>query len=109
MRRAEVFNNGILAGFLIEEDSNHYVFRYDDAYFADPDKQAISLTLLKSQQEYHSEFLFPLFSNMVAEGTNLAIQCRYLKIDERDILSLLGATAGNDTIGAVTIKLIEKK
>jgi HipA-like protein len=109
MRKAEVFNNGVLAGVLIEEDSNHYAFRYDDAYIADPGKPAISLTLPKSQQEYHSRFLFPFFSNMVAEGTNLAMQGRYLKIDERDILSLLGATAGVDTIGAVTIKLIAKK
>ena len=109
MRKAEVFNNGILAGVLIEEDSNRYAFRYDAAYLADPDKPAISLTLPKSRQEYHSRFMFPFFSNMVAEGTNLAIQGRYLKIDERDILSLLGATACNDTIGAVTIKLIAKK
>jgi len=109
MRKAEVFNNGILAGILIEEGPNHYTFRYYDPYFNDPNKPAISLTLPKSQQEYHGEFLFPFFSNMVAEGTNLAIQGRYLKIDERDILSLLGATAENDTIGAVTIKLIAKK
>jgi HipA-like protein len=109
MRQAEVFSNGILAGVLTEEDSNHYAFRYDDAYFADPGKPAISLTLPKSRQEYRSVFLFPFFSNMVAEGTNLAIQARYLKIDERDILSLLGATAGSDTVGAVTIKLIAEK
>jgi len=109
MRKAEVFNNGILAGLLIEEDSNHYLFRYDDASLADPGKPSISLTLSKSRQEYHSRFMFPFFSNMLAEGANLAIQCRYLKMEERDILSLLGATAGTDTIGAVTIKLIAEK
>lgn len=109
MRKTEVYNNGILAGVLIEEKPNHYVYRYDDVYFNNPNNSAISLTLSKSQQEYHSEFLFPFFSNMVAEGSNLAIQSRYLKIDERDILSLLGATAGHDTIGAVTIKLIVNK
>ena len=109
MRKAEVFDNGILAGLLIEEAPNRYAFRYDDAYFKDPGKPAISLTLPKSQQEYHSGSMFPFFSNMVAEGTNLAIQVRYLKIDERDILSLLGATAKNDTIGTVTLKLIGQK
>ncbi len=109
MRKAEIFDNGILAGILIEEGPNSYAFRYDDAYFTDPGKPAISLTLPKSQQEYNCEFLFPFFSNMVAEGTNLAIQVRYLKIDERDVLSLLGATAEYDAIGAVTIKLIAKK
>jgi serine/threonine-protein kinase HipA len=109
MRTAEVYNNRILAGVLIEEDPNHYVFRYDDAYFGDIHKPAISLTLPKSQQEYHSDFMFPFFSNLLAEGTNLEIQSRYLKIDERDVLSLLGATAQYDTIGTITIKLIDKK
>ncbi len=109
MRKAEVYFNGILAGDLIEETLNHYVFRYHDRYFYDPDLPAISLTIPKTKQEYVSEYLFPFFSNMVAEGANLAIQGRYLKIDERDIIRLLGATAGSDTIGAVTLKLIDNK
>jgi HipA-like protein len=107
MRKAEVYHNGILAGELIEENLNHYVFRYNDSYFYNPDLPAISLTLPKTKQEYVSEYIFPFFSNMVAEGANLAIQVRYLKIDERDIIRLLGATAGSDTIGAVTLKLID--
>ncbi|WP_373523773.1 HipA N-terminal domain-containing protein [Aquiflexum sp.] len=107
MRKAKVYRNGILAGVLIEEDRKHFVFRYEDSYFNDPEKPAISLTLPKTQQEYHSEYIFPFFSNMIAEGSNLAIQSTYLKIDERDVLSLLGATAESDSIGAVTVKLIE--
>lgn len=109
MRKAEIYYNGILAGELIEENPNHYVFRYHAPYFHNPDLPAISLTLPKTKQEYVSEHIFPFFSNMVAEGTNLAIQGRYLKIDERDIIRLLGATAGSDTIGAVTVKLIENQ
>jgi HipA-like protein len=107
MRKAEVYRSGILAGILTEENRQHYVFRYEDNYFNDLNKPAISLTLQKTQQEYQSEYLFPFFSNMVAEGTNLAIQKNYLKIDERDVLRLLGATAESDSIGAVTVKLIE--
>jgi HipA-like protein len=107
MRKAEVYRNGILAGILLEENRQHFVFRYEDSYFNDADKPAISLTLPKTQQEYHSAFLFPFFSNMIAEGSNLAIQSSYLKIDERDVLSLLGATAESDSIGAVTVKLVE--
>lgn len=107
MRKAEVYRNGILAGVLIEEDRRHFVFRYEDSYFNDPDKPAISLTLPKTQQEYYSEYIFPFFSNMIAEGSNLAIQSIYLKIDERDVIRLLGATAESDSIGAVTVKLIE--
>ncbi len=109
MRKAEVYRNSILAGELIEENLNSYIFRYNDSYFNNPDLPAISLTLPKSKQEYVSEYIFPFFSNMIAEGTNLAIQSRYLKIDERKIISLLGATADSDTIGAVTVKLIDDK
>ncbi len=108
MRIAEVYNNGILAGYLIEESPHRYVFRYSDAYFGDENRPAISLTLPKHQQEYRSEFMFPFFSNMVAEGANLEIQSRYLKIDERDVLGLLAATAQYDTIGTITIKMIDK-
>jgi HipA-like protein len=108
MRKAEVYRNGILAGILTEENRNSYYFRYDDAYYNDTSKHAISLTLPKAQQEYRSEHIFPFFSNMIAEGTNLAIQSRYLKIDEHDVMSFLAATASDDTIGAVTVKLIEQ-
>lgn len=109
MRKAEVYCNGILAGILTEENRKSFVFCYDDVYFSDNSKQAISLTLSKTQQEYRSEFFFPFFSNMIAEGTNLAIQSKYLKIDEKDILSLLGATANTDSIGAITVKMILQK
>jgi HipA-like protein len=109
MRKAEVYRSGILAGVLTEENRKSFVFYYDVVYFNDKSKPPISLTLPKTQQEYRGEFLFPFFSNMVAEGTNLAIQSRYLKIDASDILSLLGATANSDSIGAVTVKIIEQK
>jgi serine/threonine-protein kinase HipA len=93
-----------LAGQLIEEDRRHYTFRYEDAYFADPTKPAVSLTLPKTQQEYQSGFLFPYFFNMLSEGVNRKLQCRLLKIDEEDNFGLLAATAEFDTFGAVTIK-----
>ncbi len=104
MRRVKVYCKGVLAGILTEESRSSYIFRYEDAYFQDSAKLAISLTLPKTKQEYVSRFIFPFFSNMIAEGVNLEIQSRYLKIDEQDVLSLLLATGGADTIGAITIK-----
>jgi HipA-like protein len=104
MRKAEVYFNKILAGELIENESNHFVFRYNESYFHNPGLPGISITLPKTRKEYRSDYLFPFFSNMLAEGSNLAIQLRYLKMDERDILGLLCATATADTIGAVTVK-----
>jgi hypothetical protein len=43
---------------------------------------------------------------MLSEGTNKAIQCQTLKIDENDAFGLLLATAHTDTIGAIIVKKI---
>jgi HipA-like protein len=109
MRAMEIYRNGTLAGTLTEENRQHFVFRYDDNYFNDVNKPAISLTLPKTQKEYSSEFLFPFFFNMLSEGVNRKLQSTQLRIDEEDNFGLLMATAQYDTIGAVTVKPIAAK
>ncbi|SEA28329.1 HipA N-terminal domain-containing protein [Pedobacter hartonius] len=104
MRKAKIFYNKILAGSLIEEGSNNYVFTYDEHYYNDHSMPAISLTLPKLRREYRSTYLFPFFYNMLAEGVNKQLQSRQFRIDEEDAFGLLLATAGNDTIGAITVK-----
>lgn len=106
MRQAKVFSNGVLAGMLTETDSGKYIFCYDDSFLIDEKQTAISLSFPKSQREFSSETLFPFFFNMLSEGTNKAIQCQTLKIDENDAFGLLLATAHTDTIGAITVKKI---
>jgi HipA-like protein len=112
MRKAAIYNNGVFAGVLTEEDpvkGKGYVFKYDDSYFTDRTKSSISLTLPKTQQEYRSEKIFPFFSNMIAEGFNLGIQSNYHKIDEKDVMGILLATGATDTIGSITIKKFDDK
>ena len=109
MRAMEIYRNGILAGILTEENRQHFVFKYDDIYFNNTTKPAISLTLPKTQKEYTSEFLFPFFFNMLSEGVNRKLQSTQLRIDEEDNFGLLLATAQYDTIGAVTVKPIQAK
>ncbi len=104
MRELEIFRNGTFAGTLTEENRQHFVFRYNDDYYNDTSKPAISLTLSKSQKEYSNSFLFPFFFNMLSEGVNRKLQCTQLRIDEEDNFGLLMATAQSDTIGAVTVK-----
>lgn len=104
MKEAIVYRNQEPAGRLTQTDSGGYVFKYDDAYFQNPSKKSVSLTLSKKNREYRSETLFPFFSNMLSEGVNRRLQCRQLQIDENDDFSLLLATGETDTIGAVTIK-----
>ena len=106
MRNANVYFNGILAGELIEISGKEYVFRYDDNYFSDKTKPAISLTLPKTQREYYSAYLFPFFFNMLSEGSNRIAQSRLLRIDEKDHFGILLATAQQDVIGAITVKPI---
>ncbi len=106
MRSCEVYRNGILAGILMEENRKSFIFKYDDLYFNDASKPAISLTLKKAQKEYTSEFLFPFFYNMLSEGANRKLQSIHLRIDEEDNFGLLLSTAQNDTIGAITVKSI---
>ena len=109
MRSAEIYRNGKLAGVLIEENRNMYVFRYDNLYFSDSSNRSISITLPKTNQEFRSEHLFPFFFNMLSEGLNRILQSRQLKIDEKDHFGLLLATANIDTIGAVTVKKVIRK
>ncbi len=104
MRKANVYCNGILAGELTETTDRKYLFRYEDDYFKDSAKPAVSLTLPKNEQEYYSDSLFPFFFNMLSEGSNRITQARLLRIDEKDHFGILLATAQNDTIGAITVK-----
>jgi serine/threonine-protein kinase HipA len=101
-----VYINGEMAGILGKDALGKYQFRYDDAYFLNPSKPSISLSLPKRQQIFQSDHLFPFFQGLLAEGINKDIQCRLLKIDEKDDFSRLLLTAGEDTIGAVTIKAL---
>ncbi len=106
MPKAGVYYNGNLAGILTKSGKEDYNFVYDLTYWSDPSMPAISLTLPKTNREYHSRQLFPFFSGLLAEGINKDIQCRLLKIDENDDFTRLIKTAGEDTIGAITIKEI---
>ena len=106
MRHAKVYTNGVFAGLLTESDNGEYIFRYDDSFLLDESQSAISLSFPKSQREFISNELFPFFYNMLSEGTNKAIQCQTLKLDENEAFGLLLATAHTDTIGAITVKKI---
>jgi HipA-like protein len=107
MREAMVYRNSELVGYLIEQDRRNYKFVYEDKWYADHAKPAVSLTLPKTQREYHSEYLFPFFFNMLSEGVNKKLQSTQLRIDEEDHFGLLIATAQSDTIGAITIRPVE--
>lgn len=108
MAKAEIYNNGVLAGYLEKRGPEDYLFIYENNYWSDASLPSISLTLPKTQQTWRSSALFSFFAGLLAEGVNKDIQCRLLKIDERDDFTRLLKTAGEDTIGAITVKEMQE-
>jgi serine/threonine-protein kinase HipA len=100
--KAEIYYNDHLAGYLIRHD-DEFIFEYEDKYFDDATKPAISLSFPKTERHYRSKLLFPFFFGLLAEGDQKQLQCRKLRIDENDNFTRLIKTAGN-TIGAVCVK-----
>lgn len=104
MRKVAVFFNKILAGRLAEETPQSYVFKYDKEYLVNPDNPSIAYEFPRAQTTFRSDRLFPFFANLLPEGKNKNALCGLRKIDENDIFGLLVATAGADTVGAVSVR-----
>lgn len=108
MRQAKILFRDEEAGILTQHDDGSFTFRYLETWVADNDKKSISLTLPKTKQEYHSKFLFPFFFNMLPEGTNKEVVCKYNRIELTDYFGQLMTTAKDDSIGAVRVIKIEQ-
>lgn len=107
MRKAKILYKNQDAGMLIQHDNGSFTFKYNNSWINDTTQPAIGLTLPKSQQEYHSDFLFPFFYNMLPEGSNKQIVCKLNRIELNDYFGLLLTTAKYDNIGAVKVIKVE--
>lgn len=103
MRKAKIFFKDEEAAVLIQHDDGSYTFRYHEAWVIDSAKPPISLTLPKTTEDYHADYLFPFFFNMLPEGANKQVVSRLNRIDRNDYFGLLMATAEHDAIGAVRV------
>ena len=108
MRQAKILYKDLEAGILTQYDNGSFSFRYNESWMVDNNKPAISLTFTKSKQEYHSKFLFPIFYNLLPEGSNKQVVCKLNRIDQSDYFGLLMVIAKNDTIGAIRVIKIRK-
>ena len=68
----------------------------------------VSVNLPKSQKAYHSERIFPVFTNMLPEGANRRALCRAKKVDENDFFGMLEMICGMDAIGKFVLKRPEE-
>ena len=105
MRKASIYMQGKLAGFLTEStDRTIYTFEYLDNYEGLPN----SLTMPVEKKSYSYTNFPPFFDGVLPEGIMLGGLLRQLKIDKRDYFSQLLAV-GEDLVGAVTVKPIENE
>ena len=103
MRKASVYMQDKLAGFLIESvDKKNYTFEYVVDYGGLP----ISLTMPVEQRYFSYDTFPPFFDGVLPEGIMLDGLLRQLKIDKKDYFSQLLAV-GEDLVGAVTVKKYE--
>ena len=104
LRKAQVFYKNELAGY-ITETTNGYFFQYDHDFLTKD--IPISMSLPPQEEPYHSKELFPFFKGLLSEGWYLNIVSATKKVDNKDSFGLLLASAGGDTIGAVTVVKVE--
>lgn len=102
MKKAKVYNFGILCGYLIEDDEG-YCFEYLSEYLEMEDAKAISLTLPLRKEAYHSTYLFPFFDGLIPEGRLLYLALKTFNIDPRNRFDIL-LKVGKNTIGSVTVE-----
>ncbi len=104
MKRGRVFYQHVPAG-IIEENDDGYLFQYDLSYLQGS-YPAISVTLPKQEEPFHSTVMFPFFDGLIPEGWLLDIAVKTWKTDTRDRMELLLSTC-SDVIGAVSITRYE--
>lgn len=109
MRSGVVYYRDQIAGIVSKFESGKYEFRYLKSYRERDDLPSISATLPKTKSRHSSDHLFPFFYGLLSEGIQKDIQCRSLRIDERDHFGRLLATCGKSCIGAVKVSPRENK
>ena len=102
-RRGIVLCQDKRAGVLRERVDGKCEFSYDAEYLARPDAHAISLTLPLRSEPYISDFVFPFFEGLLAEGNLKDLQCRMLKLDPNDVFGRVIKTTGGEVIGCVNV------
>jgi serine/threonine-protein kinase HipA len=102
MKKAEVYQQGKLAGILEELDQNRYGFTYVAGYNGRP----ISLALPIRGPPYEFDKFPAVFEGLLPEGLALEAMLRQYKIDKTDLFKQL-VTVGEDVVGSLTIKEVQ--
>ena len=83
MRKAIVYCHDTEAGLLEESTPGRgYTFTYDKQYMMDRTHDPVSLTMPFREAPYQSDYLFPVFTNMLPEGANRKIQLSEINVPQ---------------------------
>jgi len=99
MKKAEVYQQGALAGVLEELDGGGWRFTYADSFTGQP----VSLTMPVAQVVHEFERFPPAFEGVLPEGSQLEAMLRRYKLDRTDLFGQL-MVAGQDLVGSITVK-----
>jgi serine/threonine-protein kinase HipA len=99
MRKAEIYQQGEVAGTLTEIDRNHYQLAYKPGYGGEP----ISLALPVREIPYDFDKFPPIFEGLLPEGMQLEAMLRQYKVDKKDMFQQL-LIVGEDVVGSLTVK-----
>jgi serine/threonine-protein kinase HipA len=102
MRKAEIYQQGVLAGLLEEIDRSHYRFAYVGGYRGEP----ISLTLPLLEQPYEFNGFPAVFEGLLPEGLQLEALLRIHKVDKGDLFQQV-LIVGADVVGSLTIREVK--
>lgn len=102
MKKAKVFNNDVLCGYLIQNDDG-FVFEYVQDYLKSEKCKPVSLTLPLNKEKYFSKVLFPFFDGLIPEGWYLYLTINTFNLDAKNRFDILLKT-GKNTIGSVTVE-----
>lgn len=99
MKKAKVFVNDILAGYLLEiARGADYEFHYVDGYTG----PAVSLTMPILKNVYKFDHFPPYFEGLLPEGVMLDLLLKKTKLDEDDLFEQL-VRVGSNVVGNVTV------
>ena len=102
MKSVTVYVKGVAAGVLARFRRGGYEFRYTRQY-RESARPSVAFSLSKRKAVHRSDFLFPFFYGLLAEGAQKRLQCRTMRIDENDHFTRLAETCREGVIGAVYV------
>ena len=102
MKCVTVYVKGVEAGVLARFRQGGYEFRYTRAYRESP-RPSVAFSIPKRKAVHRSKVLFPFFYGLLAEGAQKRMQCRTMRIDEKDHFTRLAETCREGAIGAVYV------